>query len=383
MSYQLLSGVGNKPFLNINANSINVEQKIDSFEIVTGTIESDTLLLNDNVVVAVPPSDFSMVYSDGARLKVANQSFATQSIAYLSDIASIPTNRIQADDLSNSVQCQDGSVAFIEVDTKQRVIVNGTQTLIKDSNNNDRVVIEDSGYISIRSNSVDTRFDLDTDGSFYVSSGGVPTIYIRPGFDSRIFSPDGSVVLKIDSTGITANNYLLPLGVGASGQVMTSNGAGLATWSPLPPVAVNWLNSYYDPPIGTSTNISLGGVNAFSEVTTALVLQQSSALFDSPSNGRLRYIGVPAITVSVNYSISMDNSANNSNMITRLYKSGIALAGSTSFMFNGTGICFSCSSVSFTISLTSGQYLSLFIANGSSAGTSSNISASNISLNIL
>jgi hypothetical protein len=383
MSYNLLTQSGNKPFLNINANSINVEQKIDSFELFATTIESDNILLVDNPAVVPPPNDVTQINSDGSRLIVSNQSFANQSIAYLSDIASIPTNRIQADDLSNSVQCQDGSVAFIEVDTKQRLTIDSTRAILKDSNNIDRLIVEDGGYTSLRSNTgVSTRLDLDSNGSVYIATNDVPTLYISS-VDTRIWSPDGSVVLKLDGTGITANNYLLPLGIGASGQVMTSNGAGLATWSALPVAVPSWVNSYYDPAIGTSTNVPLGGINAFSEVTTVLTLQQTGALFDTPSNGRLRYVGVQPITVSVNYSISMDSSANNSNVLTRLYRSGVPLSGSTSWVFNGNGINVSCSSVSFTVTLTSGQYLSLFIANNSSAGTSSNVNSANISLNIL
>lgn len=111
---QLNSGLP-KPWLNINCNSLNVEAKVDSFSVETLSVQSDTLLLNQNVAVAVPPADYSLLYADVSnRLNVASQAQPTQQIAYLSDIPIIPgpfqDNNIISNDSTAEVKCENAGV---------------------------------------------------------------------------------------------------------------------------------------------------------------------------------------------------------------------------------------------------------------------------------
>jgi len=115
MNLQQLNSSLPKPWLNINCNSLNVEAKIDSFEVDTISVNTDTLLLNQNVAVAVPPANYSLLYADvGNRINVASQAQPTQQIAYLSDIPIVPgpsqDNNIISSDGSAEVRCDTGGV---------------------------------------------------------------------------------------------------------------------------------------------------------------------------------------------------------------------------------------------------------------------------------
>lgn len=115
MNLQQLNSSLPKPWLNINCNSLNVEATIDSFAVDAISVQSDTLLLNQNVAVAVPPAAYSLLYADvGNRINVASQAQPTQQIAYLSDIPIVPgpsqDNNIISSDGSAEVRCDTGGV---------------------------------------------------------------------------------------------------------------------------------------------------------------------------------------------------------------------------------------------------------------------------------
>lgn len=110
----------NKKWLNpsvydLKCHSIQTETTINTNEIDTTELITDTILLNQNVAVAVPPNDYSLLYADiNNRINVASQAQPTQQIAYLSDIPITPApfqddNIISADD-SAEVKCSDGGI---------------------------------------------------------------------------------------------------------------------------------------------------------------------------------------------------------------------------------------------------------------------------------
>lgn len=115
MNLQQLNSSLPKPWLNINCNSLNVEAKVDSFAVDAVSVQSDTLLLNQNVAVAVPPANYSLLYADVSnRINVASQAQPTQQIAYLSDIPIIPgpfqDNNIISNDSTAEVKCENAGV---------------------------------------------------------------------------------------------------------------------------------------------------------------------------------------------------------------------------------------------------------------------------------
>lgn len=330
-SYTLFSTPGtNKAFLNlycnsVNASSLNVENNIDAQNVDSITSQTQNLLLDQNVVVSVPMVGYSLIYADNTdRLNVASQSQPTQQIAYLSDIPPpFQDNNIISNDSTSEARCTDGSLFNVFIDSNNRLNIDSNSLSVKDSLGNDRIVVTDPGYVSIRTNSVDTRIDLDSNGSIYWASNGAVVLYVL-GNSTRIWNPDNSTLFTLDGQGVKINNnYYLPNNDGTNAQVMTTNGTGQASWSNLPTPQIYGLYSATGAPVtvinssaqnniipsgsgslnipanispGSSYSLKAGGVfrdNANNTQFTFRLLNNLSTLFTS---GLLTLNSVPALT---------------------------------------------------------------------------------------
>ena len=122
---------------------------------------------------------------------------------------------IQSGDLASNVICEPDNVSI-------------------NVNNNQRLVITNTGYSSLRSTSTNTRIDIDV-GSIYMSASGNVVFYVF-GSSSRMWSPDTSTQLTLENgQGVKINNqYYLPTSDGTLNQYIASNGAGVASWQTLP-----------------------------------------------------------------------------------------------------------------------------------------------------
>jgi hypothetical protein len=218
MNLQQLNSPLPKSWLNINcnelnANTMNVVNNLDVQDIDAITTQTQSLLLDQNVVASIPMVGYSLIYADNTdRLNVASQSQPTQQIAYLSDVMLL-TNEIISNDLSCNVKCSNGGIVESNINGNQRLLMN------------------DTGYTSLRTNSVDTRIDIDNNGSIYWASNGLPVLYVL-GSSSRIWSPDNSILLTLENgSGVRINNsYYLPTSDGTLDQILSTNGAGVTSW---------------------------------------------------------------------------------------------------------------------------------------------------------
>lgn len=182
-------------------------------------------------------------------------------------------NEIQSDDLATNVICQSNEVS-INVD------------------NNQRLLITDTGYTSLRSDSVDTRLDLDNGGSIFMSSMGSVVFYVL-GASTRIFSPSNSSLLTLDTQGVKINDlYYLPTSDGTLNQYISTDGAGVTSWQTLPTPGIFSQTSVVTVAnTATETNINGVGVgsltipaNYFSEGTS--IIYKSGGVFRDSSNGQ-------------------------------------------------------------------------------------------------
>lgn len=368
---------------NLTCNILTANTEIDVQTINATTIEAitsqtDTLLLNQQALVGVPPPNYCLIYADNTdRINVASQSQPTQQIAYLSDIPIVPApsqdNNIVSSDGLAEVRCDNsgiirGFIGLIDVlnfDANKLSLAQGQSTLqlptvsdglsqattayfgcdnmvdksafavtpdalilsrnnilrayvgdnieLKDANNTERLVIQTgSGYTSLRSgNGIADRFDIDGLGA-YMSVGGQVVFYANPtNSDTRLFSPDGSSVIGVEnSNGVRiCSAYLLPKIDGSNGQYLTSNGAGVSSWtSPIAPPVPQMYGLYSQTSTqtvaNTTTETTLIGAGVGSLTVPALFFQdgysflyKTGGLFRDSSNGqtirfRLRNGGV-------------------------------------------------------------------------------------------
>lgn len=373
----------NKKWLNpsvydLKCYSIQTETTINTNEIDTTELITDTILLNQNVAVAVPPNDYSLLYADvGNRINVASQAQPTQQIAYLSDIPIIPApfqdDNIISGDNSAEVKCSNGgiiqgninSIPIMDFNPNILKLSQGQSTLqlptvsdglsqattayfgcddtvnksafavtpdalilsrnnllraylgddieLKDANNIERLVIQTgSGYTSLRSgNGTSDRFDIDGLGA-YMSVGGQVVFYANPtNSDTRLFSPDGSSVIGVENNnGVRiCSAYLMPKIDGSNGQYLTSNGAGVSSWTspiapPVPQISGLYSQTSIKTVTNTTTETSLIGSGIGSLTVPPLYFQdgysflyKTGGLFRNSSNGqtlrfRLRNSGV-------------------------------------------------------------------------------------------
>lgn len=304
MNFSALSDPTPKPWCNINCNTIsaesmNVINNIDVKDVDALTVQTGSLLMDQNISVSVPIVGYSLIYADNTdRINVSSQTQPTQQIAYLSDIPIIPgpfqDNNIISNDSLTKAECLDGDIFTLTNSTGSKInitpsvyelnninssinlslnpdgssqanttyisatnginnaalAVTGDSVLlvkdslprliidndfnIKDASNNERLVIQNNGYTSLRTNSTSTRLDLDNDGSFYVASNGNVAMYVNPtNQDTRIWSPDMTSVLGIENNnGIKINGqYYMPNNQGTINQVLTSTGSTGTTWA--------------------------------------------------------------------------------------------------------------------------------------------------------
>lgn len=326
---------------------MNVENVIDVKDIDAVTTQTQSLLLDQNVVASVPMVGYSLIYADNTdRLNVASQSQPTQQIAYMSDLMLL-SNEIISNDLSCNVKCNDGG------------------TIEANTNGNQRLLMTNTGYASMRTNSVDTRIDIDNDGSIYWASNGLPVLYVL-GSSFRIWSPDNSTLLTLDNgSGVKINNsYYLPTSDGTNAQVMTTNGAGLTSWANLPTPQIYGLYSATGAPVtvintnlqsniipsgvgslnipanitpGSSFSLKAGGVfrdNVNNTQFTFRLLNNLNTLFTS---GLLTLNSVPSLT-PFNIDIQFTYTGG-SQMITNFkfsYNSGSDARGFVSQQVNNT-----------------------------------------------
>jgi hypothetical protein len=119
----------------------------------------------------------------------------------------------------------------------------------------------------MRTNSLDTRLDLDNNGSIYWASNGLPVLYVL-GSTFRMWNPGNITLLTLDNAGVKINDsYYLPTSDGTNAQVMTSNGSGQASWANLPTPQVYGLYSATGAPVtvintNLQTNIIPSGVGS-------------------------------------------------------------------------------------------------------------------------
>jgi hypothetical protein len=120
-------------------------------------------------------------------------------------------------------------------------------------NNSDqttRVKCYDAGYIAAESGGV-SRMVIESDGNTLLTTGtgasanrldmntskvalffGTTPVLLAQGSATTLRSLDGSKRIDINATGVRIQNaYYLPNTVGTAGQILTSNGAGVSTWT--------------------------------------------------------------------------------------------------------------------------------------------------------
>ena len=147
----------------------------------------------------------------------------------------------------------------------------GTNDLIKSAQNEARVQCFDSGFIGAFCDA-ELRFAIQSNGDTTLTCGvsgnsnrldmnvnkvglyfGTTPVLLAQGTTTSMKSVDGTKQLDVDVTGVQIQNaYYLPNVAGTAGQVLTSNGPGVSTWTT--PAGLFGLYSQTVPTTISSTN---------------------------------------------------------------------------------------------------------------------------------
>jgi len=195
MNLQQLNSPLPKPWLDINCNSINVEAKIDSFEVDAITLQTDTLLLNQNVAVGVPPVGYSLLYADNTdRLNVASQAQPTQQIAYLSDIT-LSSSKIIAPDGGSFIECLNDN-AILGGYTSGGLLLKAKKdsgiTTIFSPDAQASLSLNDNTGVSLKSHTGDIELQPENHHNVFISGYSMPRSI---GPNRYVLTSDGSNVV--------------------------------------------------------------------------------------------------------------------------------------------------------------------------------------------
>lgn len=324
---------------------------LDSFQIskngVSGTTE---VLLNDGYpqqmafakIEALEPSGPCLVdfISYGAQSNIA--------LARGNGTVSAPTKVLNGNSLGN-LRCQGWSDAAAFNAASASVQFKASEDFTSASHNGGRI-------------------------EFYTAANGSGILSQRMTLENTGFLGIGQAVpaAKLDINGSSGQTLKIVDTNQGAGKVLTSDASGVASWSAPGSIQLPIGYLYYEGPVNSGANVP--GMVALStkylvDIPTSL---GTSINFDSPSNCRLRYIGSSTKVFTLHYTISATNDDGGSDarsIYFYIYKNGVQVTGSSRSVTLGS-VWFSVSAC-ITISLTTNDYVELYISNESSSIVSS------------
>lgn len=240
-----------------------------------------------------------------------------------------------------------------------------------------RTVTAGSG-INITEDAVNNHLTITNTGSVssLASTGGTESLVVDgtgPDFSVKGLTAGTGITLTPSATDVTITNS-------APDQTVTlTSGTGIAITGIYPTYTIATTSSMASMPIGelsyedsTGTTISMTITNTdylINPGTTLLTTNNAAASphFDSPSVGRLRYLGVDTSTFHVACSLSLRAAASNKEWYMSVFKNGVKIPRSGFWNENptGSGATIGDFTIAYHIAttLTTNDYLELFIRN--------------------
>ncbi len=152
--------------------------------------------------------------------------------------------------------------------------------------------------------------------------------------------------------------------------LLADNASGDISAQDIRDMVVSVLPSYGSHYISTSAATAVTLVDTYYELNGTTTLGAVARDFDQPASGRLRYTGAPTREVLITCTISTTSDTNNQVLSFKLAKNGTVSDETEVQRKVGTGSDIEAIAVTGLFSMANNDYISTFVANSTSAGTS-------------